>query len=93
MAPDGGLMEGLSSNFFVLLGGKLVTAEEGVLSGTVRELVLQVAAHRRHPWAPGRPPVHDRVLVLRRPTGTGAFGGRPRLWAGHAAAMKRACSG
>ena len=42
MAPDGGLMEGLTSNFFALQHGKLVTAEEGVLSGTVRELVLQV---------------------------------------------------
>jgi hypothetical protein len=39
---DVGLLEGLSSNFFVLQGGCLVTAEEGVLSGTIRELVLEV---------------------------------------------------
>ncbi|KAI8464193.1 MAG: hypothetical protein J3K34DRAFT_123071 [Monoraphidium minutum] len=40
--PGGELMEGLSSNFFALQGGALVTADEGVLSGTVREVVLQV---------------------------------------------------
>ena len=38
----GELLEGLSSNFFVLQGGAVVTAEEGVLAGTVRELVLEV---------------------------------------------------
>lgn len=42
MEPSGGLMEGLTSNFFALQRGVLLTAEEGVLSGTVRELVLQV---------------------------------------------------
>jgi hypothetical protein len=53
MAPDGSLMEGLTSNFFALQRGKLVTAEEGVLSGTVRELVLQVRRAWRL-WDPGR---------------------------------------
>lgn len=38
-----GLLEGLTSNFLALDGqGALVTADEGVLSGTVRELVLEV---------------------------------------------------
>lgn len=41
-SPDGQLMEGLSSNFFVLQGGALLTADEGVLGGTIREIVLQV---------------------------------------------------
>lgn len=42
--PEGHIMEGLTSNFFVLQGGSVVTADEGVLSGTVRELVLEVSA-------------------------------------------------
>ncbi len=42
MEPSGSLLEGLTSNFFALQQGVLLTAEEGVLSGTVRELVLQV---------------------------------------------------
>jgi branched-subunit amino acid aminotransferase/4-amino-4-deoxychorismate lyase len=37
------LLEGLTSNFFALdAEGAVVTAEAGVLGGTVRELVLQV---------------------------------------------------
>lgn len=45
VTPDGCLLEGLTSNFFVLSGeGAVVTAEEGVLSGTVRELVLEVGS-------------------------------------------------
>ena len=43
-------MEGLSSNFFALsAAGEVVTADEGVLGGTIRELVLQArAALRQH---------------------------------------------
>jgi hypothetical protein len=37
-------MEGLSSNFFALHEGAVVTADEGVLGGTIREIVLQVRA-------------------------------------------------
>lgn len=40
---DGSLMEGLTSNFFAVLeGGTVATAEQGVLHGTVREVVLQL---------------------------------------------------
>jgi thiol oxidase len=39
----GGVMEGLSSNFFALVDGKLKTAGEGILMGSVREAVLRVA--------------------------------------------------
>jgi branched-subunit amino acid aminotransferase/4-amino-4-deoxychorismate lyase len=43
MAPDGALTEGLTSNFFVVsAAGEVVTANEGALNGTVREVVLQV---------------------------------------------------
>ncbi|KAF1795643.1 Aminotransferase class IV [Phytophthora cactorum] len=41
--PGGGrlLLEGLITNFFVVKGGKLYTADEGVLQGSTRELVLK----------------------------------------------------
>lgn len=43
VSQGGQLLEGLTSNFFVLgPGGEVQTAEEGVLSGTVRELILEV---------------------------------------------------
>lgn len=41
---DGTILEGLSSNFYVVMGGTLYTAGEGVLPGTVRDLVLEVGA-------------------------------------------------
>lgn len=39
----GEILEGLSSNFFVFCGGILHTAEEGVLSGITRQIVLEAA--------------------------------------------------
>jgi branched-chain amino acid aminotransferase len=42
---QGCLLEGLSSNFFAVLGEAVYTAEEGVLSGVTRSLVLESAAH------------------------------------------------
>ena len=39
----GAVMEGLSSNFFAVVDGRLYTANEGVLLGSVREAVLRVA--------------------------------------------------
>ncbi|HEY7412597.1 MAG TPA: aminotransferase class IV [Vicinamibacteria bacterium] len=41
---DGALLEGLSSNFFAVRGGRLYTEEERVLHGVTRDLVLEVAA-------------------------------------------------
>jgi branched-subunit amino acid aminotransferase/4-amino-4-deoxychorismate lyase len=43
VTEDGALYEGLSSNFFVLHGGVLYTAGEGILLGSVREAVLRCA--------------------------------------------------
>lgn len=43
----GAVEEGMSSNFFVVMGGAVYTADEGVLKGTVRELVLQVWIDQR----------------------------------------------
>lgn len=39
---NGNVEEGMSSNFFAVHKGTVYTAEEGVLKGTVRELVLEV---------------------------------------------------
>jgi hypothetical protein len=48
MGPDRALTEGLTSNFFVVsAAGEVVTANEGALNGTVREVVLQVRIHTR----------------------------------------------
>ena len=41
--PKGSILEGLSSNFFAVKNGKLVTAGEGILEGITRELVLKSA--------------------------------------------------
>lgn len=50
VTPEGQLLEGLTSNFFVLDSqGAVVTADEGVLNGTVRELVLEVCCEQGVP--------------------------------------------
>jgi branched-chain amino acid aminotransferase len=41
---DGRVLEGLTSNFFAVQNGEVWTAEEGVLSGLTRALVLEEAA-------------------------------------------------
>jgi branched-chain amino acid aminotransferase len=43
VAGDGAILEGLSSNFFAVLGGRLRTEEERALFGVTRSLVLEVA--------------------------------------------------
>jgi branched-chain amino acid aminotransferase len=43
VSPIGELLEGLSSNFFAVIDGELWTAEEGVLSGITRAMVLEEA--------------------------------------------------
>ena len=40
--PEGDLLEGLSSNFYGVMDGSVITAEEGVLSGTTRGLILKL---------------------------------------------------
>lgn len=46
VAEDGSILEGLSSNFFAVLGGRLRTEEARVLLGVTRALVLEVARAR-----------------------------------------------
>jgi branched-chain amino acid aminotransferase len=43
IGPEGTVLEGLSSNFFGILDGELLTASEGVLPGITRSLILQEA--------------------------------------------------
>eukprot|EP00124_Ichthyophonus_hoferi_P001924 Ihof_evm9s115 gene=Ihof_evmTU9s115 len=41
---NGGITEGMSSNFFVIMGGYVITPDEGILKGTVRDVTLLVCA-------------------------------------------------
>ena len=41
---DGDLLEGLSSNFYGIIGETIYNAEEGVLSGTTRNFILKIAS-------------------------------------------------
>ncbi len=43
VTPKGEFLEGLSSNFYGVMGGTVYTAEEGVLSGTTRDFILKIA--------------------------------------------------
>jgi branched-subunit amino acid aminotransferase/4-amino-4-deoxychorismate lyase len=55
VGPDGAVLEGLSSNFFAVLGGTLRTEEERALLGVTRSLVLEVAG--------GLMPVEPRAVA------------------------------
>ncbi|KAI8108773.1 hypothetical protein M9435_005190 [Picochlorum sp. BPE23] len=59
IGEDGDLFEGLSSNFFVLQGGVLYTAGEGVLLGSMREAVLRSAERLDIPVVLKPPNVKD----------------------------------
>ena len=43
LSPEGNLLEGFSSNFFAVLGGTLHTAQNVVLAGVARSILLQIA--------------------------------------------------
>jgi len=43
VGEDGTILEGLSSNFFCILQGRLFTADQGVLKGITRSVVLEEA--------------------------------------------------
>ena len=44
VADDGAILEGLSSNFFGIRGGRLHTEEARALAGVTRSMVLELAA-------------------------------------------------
>lgn len=43
---DGQILEGFTSNFFVFMEGRLTTADEGVLEGITRSIILALAEER-----------------------------------------------
>jgi branched-chain amino acid aminotransferase len=43
VAADGAILEGLSSNFFGIVGGRLYTEDTRVLAGVTRSMVLEIA--------------------------------------------------
>ena len=45
----GGLLEGLSSNFFVIMGGAIYTAGRGILNGITRQIVLDIVKEQGLP--------------------------------------------
>lgn len=53
---SGALLEGTQTNFYAVMDGKLYTAGEGVLEGTVRRLLLQVCAAHNVPVVLDPPP-------------------------------------
>mmetsp|Transcript_34468 Transcript_34468/g.48115 ORF Transcript_34468/g.48115 Transcript_34468/m.48115 type:complete len:442 (+) Transcript_34468:242-1567(+) len=44
-----GIIEGSQSNFYALIGGRLYTAGEGILEGTIRRVVLDVCRREKIP--------------------------------------------
>jgi branched-subunit amino acid aminotransferase/4-amino-4-deoxychorismate lyase len=58
--PEGAILEGLSSNFFAIRGGRLHTEDARALAGVTRSMVLELAAD----VAPrGEGPVHVHELA------------------------------
>mmetsp|Transcript_12386 Transcript_12386/g.14220 ORF Transcript_12386/g.14220 Transcript_12386/m.14220 type:complete len:305 (-) Transcript_12386:532-1446(-) len=49
VSPNGELMEGLSSNFFAIQDGAVHTAGDGILKGTVRQVILDVCKENQVP--------------------------------------------
>lgn len=57
--PDGGVLEGMASNFFAVVDGAVQTAGEGVLQGTVRSVALLVAEREGIPVVLKAPKLQD----------------------------------
>jgi branched-subunit amino acid aminotransferase/4-amino-4-deoxychorismate lyase len=57
---DGKIMEGLSSNVLVVLNGTVYTAKEGVLLGTVRDIIMKVCRQHSIPVVE-EPPCLDSI--------------------------------
>jgi branched-chain amino acid aminotransferase len=60
-APSGALLEGASSNFYAVLDGELHTAQEGMLIGVARSIVLDACA-QEPPMPLVREPVNKSDL-------------------------------
>ncbi len=60
VSPEGIIQEGLSSNFYAVLNGTIWTANQGVLLGTIRSVVLDLAISE------GIPVVYEGVNLANR---------------------------
>ena len=56
---DGTVMEGLTSNVFAIINGSVYTAKEGVLLGTVRNLILKVCEENDIPVVESPPNISN----------------------------------
>lgn len=61
--PQGRFKEGLSSNFFVVLRGEVWTAEQGVLLGITRALVIECANQLDLPLRQKPPRLEDLPII------------------------------
>ncbi len=58
-SPEGGLVEGHSSNFFAVMNGVVWTAGEGVIEGTLRKMVFEICEHEGIPVKLAQPKIAD----------------------------------
>jgi len=49
LTKDGKILEGLTSNFYVVKGKKLITAQRGILLGVTRRVILRLAREQGMP--------------------------------------------
>jgi branched-subunit amino acid aminotransferase/4-amino-4-deoxychorismate lyase len=61
LSNESGILEGTQTNFFAVVGGRVQTAEEGVLAGTVRTFVFEACAQLGIPVDCVPPKVSDAV--------------------------------
>eukprot|EP00898_Chlorokybus_atmophyticus_P008313 jgi/Chlat1/8483/Chrsp80S07930 len=59
VGDDGSVMEGLTSNFYVVMNGAVHTAGEGILLGSVRKIVLEVCKREGIPLVLKAPNIGD----------------------------------
>ena len=59
VSDDGAILEGLSSNFFGILGGRLHTEDTRVLAGVTRSMLLEIA---KGVLPRGKGPVHRAAV-------------------------------
>jgi branched-subunit amino acid aminotransferase/4-amino-4-deoxychorismate lyase len=59
LSDEGKILEGSQTNFYAIVDGKVVTAGEGILMGTVRRLALEVCERERIPVVLEAPDLKD----------------------------------
>lgn len=59
VGPDNTILEGLSSNFFAVMNGAVYTADQGILPGTIRDVLLSVCRKHQIPVVLQGPKLSD----------------------------------